>query len=187
MGYGKSVETAWSYITSPRAVMLQSGDITDPASVDDNAVIDTRFTKSNSAVSVGRYQDLVIGVVLLDGATLTADARIGLWLDMTWDSNLYTPDSSVHSSSSNTVPTSSSSEVQNSPTNVIDIPTADTVDEASRWCLVALEGPVPDGASYGAANKSIAVVFHDIVAGRYKAAVYTGLSGPVVITEQHTE
>jgi len=171
-GYGKQSPNNWGYMSGLRGLHVQTSNITDASSVADGAILDTTIGIGESETEIGRGQDLLI-VAILQSGTLAGDAKIALWLEVTLGGEL---NSFTDSSSSNSLNSPSD------PDSTLSYP------QASTWALLKLEGPVVTGASYKVDNKSIAYMFTDLPAGRYKAAVYTGLGSgsKVIIAERHS-
>jgi len=179
-GYGK-VSQDWSYLTPKRSLYTQHALITVPtsANIPDQAIIDTTVVgPDGKPTSRARNQTLVIYVTGIGAATMPiATTELWLWVDSTYDeracSNAQTPKlGDIASSSSNW--------------RCPDIIDSGDIVEADKWALIEV------GKHNAAANNipSAAFVFPWLPAGRYKAALASGVlvaGSGFIISEQHTE
>lgn len=168
LGVGRKTNNTWNYVTAPRALFTQTVNIKDPAAIEDETIIDLTKNSDGSVADRG-LRDLTVLALLYSG-TMDADAKIGLWIEANWDDRITQSSSSADEQSER-------------------IPSVSEITGTEGWALLDLKGPVITGASYGQANRSIAAVFNNIPAARYKVAVYTGITGStkVLLIEKHTE
>ena len=170
-GIGKSAYD-WSYMTKVRPVGMQSENIVDPANIDDAYVIDL-LTKNDGHPQAerGRNHTLVVHFTQTDGATIAADATILLFIDSLWATDTrpaYLDDATILSSSSGY--------------EYDDVPPIGEISSSNRWALVSAVKE-----SNAIAGLSRSAVFQWLPAGRYKVCIGTGLTGQVVVSEQHSQ
>lgn len=164
-GYGKASQD-WSYLTPKRAIWVQSGNVTDPANIDDAYVIDTTVKANGSPTDRGRNQTLVLYAIPKSGATLNhTTAVLYLWISADWDTKAC---DSTESSSQAICP---------------DVEQPSDLDDSDRWALIAASTHADSAITNGA----MAFSFPWLPAGKYKAAMGAGVTGDVIIAEQHTE
>lgn len=172
-GYGTTSTDASdsTYLTGRRGLYMQTENITDPDDVPREAIIDTTVKQSGERSLRARQQTLVVFAVCGSGAVLAADAVLYLWIENVWAGIA----SDLGSSSSH-------SESSSAPYD-LDLLDVDQIPSSRRWSLIKAEKHANN--NHGG---SLAFVFIDLPAGKYKAAISSGISnGPVVIAEQHTE
>lgn len=172
-GYGTtSFDSSDStYLTGRRGLYVQLANISNPDDVPSEAIIDTTVKRGGEKNLRARQQTLVLFAICGVDAELAADAVLYLWIEDLWAGVA----SDLGSSSSH-------AESSSAPYD-LDLVNTDSIPSSRRWALIKAEKHANNSHA-----GSLAFVFIDLPAGRYKAAISSGVvSGPVVIAEQHTE
>lgn len=171
VGIGKFSQD-WSYLTATRGLHVQDANITDPALIDDQFIIDTTSKLTGEKGDRGRNQTLVIYASVFDSAAMLSNAaRLSLWIDSAYSDTIC----------GNTGPNFGSS---SSNFGCPDYPTNAALGSTNRWALI----DVASLTNAPGTTNSLCFYWPWLPAGKYKAAISVGItSGRVLISEQHTE
>jgi hypothetical protein len=133
------------------------------------SIIDTTVDRKGHPIERARQQTLVIYAIPKPGATVAKDAVLQVWIEVDWDSvQCYNEGGHEGSSSSDW--------------NCPDYNTPLDLDDPDRWAVIEA-GKHTNNETAG----SLCFSFPWLPAGRYKVALSTGVTGEVILAEQHTE
>lgn len=151
--------------TPVHARYVQTGNIIDPAEIDDVYAVNTKVDANNSVNSQGA-NTIVVHAIPDTGGAIAHNAVCLLWMYAAWE----LPTSAEASSSSSSADHSTG-----------DIPPASTLASRS-WALIGATA-VPNALAGMTGAKSF--VFSNVPAGVYKFAIGSGLTGRAVLCDQY--